>query len=153
MKKPYSSPILRVISPLHTIPSTRDDSREHHGVAIRYYAPCACEAVQRIDTKPFLSTKPPLFLETKRFSPNEAPSLPLPGCTASRCICCYAHYEDRREQDRRLALPKDIDSAPFFVGLERRSGINRRQPRAIDQLSARFGLHLAPLAPPAQPQG
>lgn len=141
MKKSSSSPILRVISPFHAIPSARDDSHEYHGVAIRYYEPCACEAVQRIDTKPFLSNRPPLFLETKRFSPGEVPPLPLPGCTAPRCLCCYAHYEDRRELDRRFSLPDDLVSTPFFVGLERRSEINRRRLRATDQPPAYLGLH------------
>ncbi|TDG12907.1 hypothetical protein E2F43_15235 [Seongchinamella unica] len=42
-------------------------------------------------------------LDGKRFLEREAPSLPLPGCTAARCDCVYVHHEDRRSgrKDRR----------------------------------------------------
>jgi hypothetical protein len=125
MNKPLI-PILRVLAPLHAVPPT-GESRQYHGVAIRYYDPCACAAVQRMETKPFLWNKPPLYLETKRFLSGEAPPLPLPNCTAPRCLCCYAHYEDRREGDRRIPLSPDFFHSSFFVGLERRMGTIRRQ--------------------------
>jgi len=42
-------------------------------------------------------------LEDKRFLERDAPSFPLPGCTAARCNCVYVHHEDRRSgrKDRR----------------------------------------------------
>jgi hypothetical protein len=75
-----------------------------------------------------LANRPPLFLETARFLSGEAPPLPLPGCTAPRCLCRYAHYEDRRARDRRVPLSHDFASTSFFVGLECRSGLDRRAP-------------------------
>ena len=42
-------------------------------------------------------------LQGKRFLHREAPTLPVPGCTASRCDCVYTHHDDRRlgKRDRR----------------------------------------------------
>ena len=126
MKKPYTAPVVPVLSQPRAVPPARDDARNYHGVAICYYDPCACHAVQRLETRPFLSDRPPLFLETTRFLAGEAPLLPLPNCTAPHCLCRYAHYEDRRERDRRDPLSRDIALAPLSVSFERRSGINRR---------------------------
>jgi len=127
MKKPYAKSVLQVIATLRAVPPAIDGSPKYHSVAIRYYDPCACDVVQRMETRLFLSNKPPPYLETKRFLSNEAPPLPLPNCTAPRCLCCYVHYEDRREQDRRVPLSLDFFCSSFFVGLERRLGINRRK--------------------------
>lgn len=131
MKKPLA-PILRVLALPRAIPPA-NESCQYHGVAIRYYDPCACDAVQRMETRLFLWNKPPLYLETKRFLSGEAPPLPLPNCTAPRCRCCYVHYEDRRERDRRIPLSPDFFHSSFFVGLERRTGTIRRQLCATNQ--------------------
>ncbi len=42
-------------------------------------------------------------LQGKRFLEREAPTLPVPGCTAARCDCVYTHHDDRRtgKRDRR----------------------------------------------------
>ncbi|MGB7990122.1 MAG: hypothetical protein WCF44_12035 [Candidatus Methylophosphatis roskildensis] len=37
----------------------------------------------------------------KRLLSSEAPTLPVPGCTAANCRCSYVHYDDRRADDRR----------------------------------------------------
>lgn len=37
----------------------------------------------------------------QRFLCTEAPKLPLPGCTSSRCSCRYKHFSDRRQGARR----------------------------------------------------
>lgn len=43
-------------------------------------------------------------LKGKRFLSDDAPALPLAGCTKADCSCRYQHHEDRRGQteDRRL---------------------------------------------------
>ncbi|MCL1040372.1 MULTISPECIES: hypothetical protein [Shewanella] len=43
-------------------------------------------------------------LKGKRFLSDDAPPLPLAGCTKADCSCRYRHHEDRRGQteDRRL---------------------------------------------------
>jgi hypothetical protein len=41
-------------------------------------------------------------LRGQRFLSAEAPKVPLKGCTAGRCTCTYAHFDDRRSGiDRR----------------------------------------------------
>ena len=40
-------------------------------------------------------------LREKRFLNDEAPPLPLPGCTSSECNCRYKHFADRRSGPRR----------------------------------------------------
>lgn len=40
-------------------------------------------------------------LKGKRFLCDEAPTLPLPGCTAANCNCRYKHFSDRRSGPRR----------------------------------------------------
>lgn len=127
MKKPYITPVVRWLSQSRAIQPARDDARNYHGVAIRYYEPCACHAVQQLDTQPFLSNKPPLFLETMRFLTGKTPPLPLPNCTAPHCFCRYVHYEDRRKTDRRDPFLQEISLIPLAVGSERRSGVHRRQ--------------------------
>lgn len=53
-----------------------------HCVHIRYPA-TACMAVKK--------------LTNERFLASEAPSLPVPGCTAGRCECSFVHHDDRRD--------------------------------------------------------
>lgn len=68
-----------------------------HGIAIE---PCegACEAARALARERFLS--------------EEAPRLPLDGCTrAQRCRCTYRHFSDRRTDVRReadLGLPHRV---------------------------------------------
>ncbi|HWS14330.1 MAG TPA: hypothetical protein VN279_16125, partial [Rhodocyclaceae bacterium] len=57
-----------------------------HCVEVRYRGR-GCEPVKRI--------------EHVRFLPDEAPRLPLRGCTARNCRCHYVHHDDRREAERR----------------------------------------------------
>ncbi|MCB1894699.1 MAG: hypothetical protein H6945_04080 [Zoogloeaceae bacterium] len=49
--------------------------------------PNACSAVE--------------LVRGRRYLPDQAPPLPLPGCTASVCECTYRHHRDRRSRDRR----------------------------------------------------
>ena len=132
MKNPLTPIFSMVIQGRVTLPAN-NGFRRYHGIAIRYYVSCACDAVQQIDTKTLLSDKPFLYLETKRFLVNEIQPLPLPNCTAPRCRCCYMHYKDRREVDRRTSLSNFLCSS-FFVGLECRLGKDRRNSySAADQ--------------------
>lgn len=40
-------------------------------------------------------------LQGQRFLANEAPRLPLQGCSSLDCTCVYAHFDDRRHHARR----------------------------------------------------
>jgi hypothetical protein len=81
-------------------------ARRFHGVSIRCPAEhCAAAAA----------------LTDRRFLPEEAPSLPLPGCTEARCQCAYAHHKDRRaEDDRRTGWGTFGGFAPSVPGGNRR---------------------------------
>jgi len=71
-----------------------------HCVHIKYPAN-ACQAVKNMD-------------HTRRFLATEAPVLPVPGCTASKCECSYIHHEDRRVEtiDRRHLHSLKSDTYP-----------------------------------------
>ena len=58
----------------------------------------------------------------KRFLPDEAPTLPLPGCTAGHCDCVYRRHRDRRSHARRN--PFDLRTASWSSQAE-----DRRRPR------------------------
>jgi hypothetical protein len=62
----------------------------------------------------------------KRFLSEEAPTLPLPECTAAQCTCRYQHHEDRRSGSRRSA---DVagSAGRFWPGAEKRDGRGRRE--------------------------
>lgn len=81
----------------------------YHAVSIRYRMN-ACEAAKQLTDRRFLS--------------NEAPKLPLPGCTAASCHCGYEHHEDRRDgEERRVPFKGEHSTGP-----ERRSaGGDRRR--------------------------
>ena len=67
-------------------------------------------------------------LGDRRFFPDKAPMIPLPGCSASKnCECRYRHYDDRRdpENERRIdniisAQKIDDQLGGKFSGRERR---------------------------------
>ena len=66
-----------------------------HGVAVKPGESDACAAIKD--------------LAQTRFLADEAPMLPLAGCTnPAGCNCTYQHFEDRRTQPRResdIGLP------------------------------------------------
>lgn len=72
----------------------------------------ACEAVRQLGNIRFLS--------------DEAPLLPVPGCTTQNCTCFYAHFDDRREHDRRNPHGAWANIPPAISG-ERRSRRDRRK--------------------------
>lgn len=72
----------------------------------------ACEAVQKLSGKRFLS--------------DEAPQLPVPGCSAHNCTCSYIHFEDRRQHDRRNPYGMWASIPPAITG-ERRARSDRRK--------------------------
>lgn len=125
MNKPLA-PLSRALVSPRAAPPAGEGSRPYRGVAIRYHDPCACDAVRRLEARPSLWNRPPLYLETRRFLAGETPPLPLPNCTAPRCLCRYAHYEERRGGDRRAPVSPEFLWSSCFVGAERRSGIERR---------------------------
>ena len=70
-----------------------------------------------------------------RFLKNEAPRLPLAGCTITQCKCRYKRHEDRREEDedRRAIHGLRAQMHALHTGEERRQ---RRGRRAYDQAMA-----------------
>jgi hypothetical protein len=73
-------------------PRVAQRSTPYHSVSIQIQSG-ACRAAQEIRGRRFLS--------------DEAPLLPLPGCTSVQCNCTFVHYADRRgRQDRRGELPR-----------------------------------------------
>ena len=77
-------------------------------------APRACLAAQLIDGA--------------RFHPDDAPILPLPGCTEKHCKCTYVHHSDRRSGtlDRRSLNGLKRDYLVFFGREDHREGRGRR---------------------------
>ena len=71
----------------------------HAGIAV-------CEAARR--------------LENTRFLYENAPELPLPGCTAETCTCIYIHHDDRRVHSGRNSVGHR-ESFPYATVGERRS--------------------------------
>lgn len=62
-------------------------------------------------------------LRGKRFLCDEAPALPLPGCTAADCQCRYKHFADRRSGPRRA------DEQGMHVHLAANLPVERRTNR------------------------
>ena len=87
------------------------------GVEIRPAQAGCCKAVQR--------------LAGRRFLPDEAPLLPLPGCDLAICSCRYKRLVNRRSEIRRdedLGL-EDLTGISSVPG-DRRSPVSGR--RATD---------------------
>ncbi len=83
----------------------------YHCVEVRTGSP-ACKAVQDLGNTRFLS--------------EEAPSLPLSGCTMGKCTCSFIHYDDRRDDDRRHPYKQWASLPPTAEG-ERRKRTERRK--------------------------
>lgn len=97
---------------LQAVPVAKRAARsDYHCVEVRTGVP-ACEAAQR--------------LGHTRFLPDEAPSLPVSGCTVKTCTCGYIHHDDRREEDRRNPYGQWANMPPAIAG-ERRSRRERRK--------------------------
>jgi len=99
-KKPLQAPVAR--------PRT---SRSYHAVEVRPGLR-ACKAVQDLGNVRFLS--------------DQAPSMPVPGCTAATCTCSFIHHDDRRQEDRRHPYGQWSSIPPTLSG-ERRSRTERRK--------------------------
>lgn len=118
----------RILTPKVAQFSDDNFSDKYRCVSIRYKVNTACELVQKFEPQPYLSNKPPLFLETKqRFLSSEGISLPLHGCTAISCQCCFIHHEDRRGQNRRNQQDDLMTTISVSTNRERRAGIDRRR--------------------------
>lgn len=87
------------------------EERSYHCVEIRS-GKTACEAVKTYVNKRFLS--------------DQAPLLPVEGCTAQKCSCRYLHFDDRRQHDRRNPYGLFAGIPPLNTG-ERRSKADRRK--------------------------
>jgi hypothetical protein len=100
-----------------------DTSGNYHCVELRYRRD-ACDAVKR--------------LGAKRFLPDEAPGIPVPGCDAAQCSCRYVHHDDRRHDDRRHPFAQQASLPPPAAGGERRTRKDRRKS-AKPALSPKVG--------------
>ncbi|MBN8441135.1 MAG: hypothetical protein J0M28_05445 [Thauera sp.] len=90
---------------------SRRDMHPYHCVAIEA-PPTCCLAARKV--------------QGQRFLADEAPSLPLAGCTALQCTCVYAHFDDRRHRVRRdpyVYKPHDRHEPPA----DRRASHGRRR--------------------------
>jgi hypothetical protein len=85
-------------------------TKTYHCVEVRC-DDSACAAVRR--------------LEGIRFLSDQAPLLPVSGCSAQKCTCQYVHYDDRRDDDRRNPFGQWANLPPTLTG-ERRSRNDRR---------------------------
>jgi hypothetical protein len=87
---------------------------QYHAVSVKP-ANRYCKAVKQVNNQRFLS--------------NEAPRLPLSGCSSPKqCACRYLHHTDRRDDARR-----DCDAGMpdrYFAGPNRRERTGRRQTDA-----------------------
>ena len=98
----------------HGVAGQSDSGRaKFPGVSVNA-APRACLAAKLVDGA--------------RFHPDDAPALPLPGCTEKHCKCTYVHHSDRRSGtlDRRRLNSHKEDSPVFFGHEDYREGCGRR---------------------------
>jgi hypothetical protein len=63
-------------------------------------------------------------LEGQRFLSNQAPALPLEGCSATQCGCRFVKLSDRRDEERRLG--HEGLKASMFLNADRRNQTGRR---------------------------
>jgi len=91
--------------------ATQNTRNSYHCVEVRKGVR-ACKAAQDIGNIRFLS--------------DQAPSLPVSGCTAETCTCSFIHHDDRREDDRRHPYGQ-LASIPPVISGERRSRSGRRK--------------------------
>lgn len=91
------------------LPAVKTLNHLFHGIAVEP-GDQACEAVRALKGVRYLS--------------EEAPHLPLDGCTcAMSCRCVYRHFADRRTESRREA---DLGLPPRPVADDSRAGAGRR---------------------------
>ncbi|EXI90929.1 MAG: hypothetical protein AW11_00270 [Candidatus Accumulibacter regalis] len=92
-----------------------DSQQPFHAVSIRR-GKKACAAVRQIGGQRFLA--------------SDAPRLPLRGCDVDPCQCRYAHFDDRREDERRQihALQRGFIDA---VG-NRERRVERERRRSVE---------------------
>jgi hypothetical protein len=91
--------------------ATQATSKKYHCVEVRKGSH-ACKAVQGLGNSRYLS--------------DEAPRLPVPGCTAAQCTCSFIHHDDRRDDDRRNPYGQLTNLPPLISG-ERRTRVERRK--------------------------
>lgn len=98
-----------------SVPAVRRDAeKSYHCVEVCAGTP-ACESVRQLGHTRFLS--------------DEAPVLPVHGCSVPHCTCGYVHHDDRREDDdRRHPYGQWANMPPADSG-ERRARRERRRSR------------------------
>lgn len=75
-------------------------------------------------------------LEGERFLSNEAPRLPLPKCDVKECQCRFVHYEDRRDEEKRIGPDRNEPIGDDEeTRLERRLQLERRKDGSKDYYS------------------
>ena len=98
-------------------------------VALRELHPYHCVSIKSASNACAVARR----LEGLRFLAHEAPTLPLPGCSALNCTCTYAHHDDRRHHARRnIWSPRPQHGAPDAEGeLDRRATAGRRKTDGV----------------------
>lgn len=71
----------------------------------------------------------------RRVLSNEAPKLPVPGCTSAVCRCSYVHFDDRRVDDRREAY-RAQQYSDAHQRIERRNRKDRRRDPRLRTMEA-----------------
>ena len=94
-----------LLRPRRRRPATRANPVAFRAVSIRFDRAQACPAVRQ--------------MAPRRFLCSEAPTLPLPECTAASCKCRFEHHADRRSAPRRADATWMFGS--IFAGTDRRT--------------------------------
>ncbi|WP_299066335.1 hypothetical protein [Accumulibacter sp.] len=69
-------------------------------------------------------------LAGRRFLVPAAPPLPLANCAVASCQCRYAHFADRRDDERRHSNALLRGLTPHTGNIDHRSGRDRRRSAA-----------------------
>lgn len=99
----------------------------YHAVSVHFSRNNACEAVAKLGDTRLLA--------------SQAPTLPLPGCTNSRCKCIFVHHRDRRSGPRRDA---DVGVGGAKYAEEDRRGRRPGRRKTDDPLFSEADDHPAP---------
>jgi hypothetical protein len=114
MKKTFSSPGTLGFNGGNVVRKARKNSpvaRNPYRATSIVFDVDACDAVKAVGSRRFLDTE------------RNLPVVPLPECSAAKCNCKYAHYEDRRTSDDEQRHPSALLSQLYeSTGKE-----NRRQ--------------------------
>lgn len=91
-----------------------------------------CVGVEALD--PHAACSAVREMAGQRFLAGQAPQIPVPGCSARRCMCKFVHFDDRRSGDRRSHRGQVVRSLKTLDWLERRTARGRRKSDRVAPL-------------------